>query len=722
MTHKAHILIIDPVDNPDLRVGLQYKYGFVVDYSTGGKNVLAAINRANPDVIVLNARLVEPSAHALLAQLTDSKASTPVVLVGSNGDIATTDFRYPHIAGWLSQNFTPAELALLIQTALDRALPASDLVLTKRAELVESNQRLARRVQELQTLFEIGKSVASQLDLETVLRRVAKAVVDLTGADESYLLLVDETEGDLYLRAEANLGEEDAKNFRIKAKDSISGQVVQTGQPITLTTDSAVLKVKTGLSVYSLVNVPLRAGQTVIGVLGANNRRQQRAFTGDDELLLSALADWAAIAIQNARLYDKIVQSARDLQLVNEVSQLVSGTLDVQQIPRLLLQRIAELVGAECGSLALLDQERGGVVFLLAYDAQGQELTDMTGLLMPRNQGIVGVVANTGQPVIANDVTKHPAWSPMPDNLTGFKTKKLIAVPLLAKGETVGVMELLNKDGDFTDKDVQLLTLVASSTAIAIQNARQYAAIKQANQALREAQEQRIAAERWAVLGKAAATLAHRINNSTALVPIAAQHTRELLEQAQLPDELRRDIEGNLERIERNSLYTVDLAEILLRRFRKNPTEAHNVNELIQQAVSVLDVPDNVSLILNLDPHLPEADTSDLLVDVFVELISNSIRAIGSREGLIRVATFKAGKGQVSAQITDNGPGIPAENMAKIFDMFFTTTPSGLGFGLWWVKTYLEQQHGDITVHSAPFQDTTFTITLPGNPLSLQTL
>ena len=115
---------------------------------------------------------------------------------------------------------------------------------------------------------------------------------------------------------------------------------------------------------------------------------------------------------------------------------------------------------------------------------------------------------------------------------------------------------------------------MASSAAVAIQNARQFADLETAHRALEEAQEQRIATERWAVLGKAAATLAHRINNSTALVPIAAQHTRELLAQVEMPPDLRQDIEGNLGRIERNSLYTVEIAGVLLRRFRKNPTQA----------------------------------------------------------------------------------------------------------------------------------------------------
>jgi signal transduction histidine kinase len=88
---------------------------------------------------------------------------------------------------------------------------------------------------------------------------------------------------------------------------------------------------------------------------------------------------------------------------------------------------------------------------------------------------------------------------------------------------------------------------------------------------------------------------------------------------------------------------------------------------------------------------------------------------LADREGLLRIASFKVGN-RVVIQVTDNGPGISADNINRVFDMFYTTHPQGLGFGLWWVKTFLEQQHGEITVESQPNQGTTFTLTLPSHP------
>ncbi len=713
------ILMIDPAYHTSLRAALISQYGLQIKHTASGRIALELLRQTQPDLIVLNANLSDVPAGSLLAQLKAQNLTTPIILIDANGESAKTNFNYTNIVGWVSQPVNAAELAALIQSALERPLPGGDLVLTKRVELIEANQQLTARVQQLQTLFEIGKAVTSQLELEAVLRQVVKAAVTLTDADESYLLLVDEASGNLYLRAEANLGVDEVKNFWVKVSDSIAGQVVQSGQPVVLAKDSHSVKVKTGLVVYALVNTPVKVGAQVIGVLGIDNRYQQRPFTPQDQLLLATLADWAAIAIQNAKLYAATTQMSRNLELVNQVSRLVSSTLDVEEIPRLLIQHTAEIFRAETGSLALVDRERGGVIFQLAYDGQGHELTQLKNFLMPLGQGIIGQVAQNGLPLIVNNVKEDPGWSPVADQLTGFTTKKIIAVPLIVEGEVLGVIELLNKkEGDFDQNDLELLSLVAASAAIAIQNARQYAALERSNQALQQAQEQRMAAERWAVLGKAAGSLAHRINNSTALVPIAAQHLRELLQQVNLPAELKPEIEAHLDRIERNTLYTVDLATALLRRFRHNPTQAHDANALIKRALTLIEIPPNIKLITHLDPDLPRVDTSDLLVDALIELLTNALRVLEGREGVIRIASFKTGE-RVAIQVTDNGPGIAADNINQVFDMFYTTHPRGLGFGLWWVKTFLEQQHGDITVESQPGQGTNFTITLPQNPVLL---
>jgi PAS domain S-box-containing protein len=185
----------------------------------------------------------------------------------------------------------------------------------KPAEIVQINQQLERRVQELSTLHSIGKAVTSSLNLEQVLNRIVEASVFLTNAEESFLLLIDEASGDLYMRAGKGLGEKGARGFRIKVEDTIAGEVVRTGKPVNIGgAEQDTYKVKTGYLVKSLLSVPLKLRNRTIGVLSVDNMvATGRPFTAHDMELLSALADYAAVAIENARLYQRAEERAQEL-------------------------------------------------------------------------------------------------------------------------------------------------------------------------------------------------------------------------------------------------------------------------------------------------------------------------------------------------------------------------------------------------------------------------
>jgi signal transduction histidine kinase len=152
------------------------------------------------------------------------------------------------------------------------------------------------------------------LDVEQLLNRIVEAGLYLTGAEEGSLLLMDQKNGDLYMRAARGLGEKFARGFRIKAEDSIAGQVVKTGEPYLESGNAQNLKVKTGYLVKSVAYVPLKMGSSVVGVLLVDNKVSTRPFTQNDISLLSALADYAVIAINNARLYETLKSFNQELE------------------------------------------------------------------------------------------------------------------------------------------------------------------------------------------------------------------------------------------------------------------------------------------------------------------------------------------------------------------------------------------------------------------------
>jgi CheY-like chemotaxis protein len=229
---------------------------------------------------------------------------------------------------------------------------------------------------------------------------------------------------------------------------------------------------------------------------------------------------------------------------------------------------------------------------------------------------------------------------------------------------------------------------------------------------LQKEHERRLAAEAWATLGKAAGNLMHRINNTTGLIPFAVQSLKELLGDAPIGDGRQGDIIADLDRIERNSKYTLQLAKALWKPFEDLPATRHDVNNLLEEAISVADIPTNVHLERQFDGDLPTIVTSHLLTDVFVELITNAIKAMPDG-GRLRVVSEKARDDYVEVRFSDTGRGISLEDQDKIFDLFFTTDKSSLGFGLWWVKTFLTSQGGTISIKSRKGRGTTFAIRLP---------
>ncbi len=191
------------------------------------------------------------------------------------------------------------EIVTAVKQSQKRARAMGDWV---RREIRRSTTSLEQRVDELETLVKLGRSITSSLDLDSVLMNVVSAAVELTSAEEGQLLLLDEKTDELYMRAGRNFDENFTRTFRLPVTDSLAGQVLSSGQAISFSED-APNKIKTAYLVHALIYMPLRVNERVIGVLGVDNRHNKRPFTQHNELVMAVLSDYAAIAIQNAQLY-----------------------------------------------------------------------------------------------------------------------------------------------------------------------------------------------------------------------------------------------------------------------------------------------------------------------------------------------------------------------------------------------------------------------------------
>ena len=291
-----------------------------------------ALREINPAVLVVSERLGDQSGLDLAKHTLDRFPTLPIIFYAFKHD--PDQVIQVMRAGLSDYLFPPLKINLIMQSIVDsqnRARKTGDWV---RREVKRSTASLEARVSDMEALVNLSRSIAASLDLDSVLTSVVTAAVELTSAEEGHLLLLDESTQDLYMRASRNFDDQDAHTFRLPVNDSLAGQVIQTGKPISFCQDSPN-KIKTSFLVYALVYVPLSYNGQVIGVLGVDNRSPKRSFTQHDELLMSVLADFATIAIQNARSYAASESERVKLQTI--LANIQDGVILMDQEKRVLI-------------------------------------------------------------------------------------------------------------------------------------------------------------------------------------------------------------------------------------------------------------------------------------------------------------------------------------------------------------------------------------------------
>jgi signal transduction histidine kinase len=459
-----------------------------------------------------------------------------------------------------------------------------------------------------------------------------------------------------------------------------------------------------------LLAAPLIWQDAARGVLIVHDRNVGRTFRDRDVALLQSLADMtASVAQQNERLARMTAQ----FRTLHTIDVALTSSLELGHVLNLILEKAAELVGAEHGSLRQLEPESGKLVLKAHYgDGWTPEKLAYT---LRIGQGIARWVAEHRRPYLSPDVRQDPL------NIVLFEDmRSSISVPLQygqedpsEPDEFLGVLLLeSSRVAAFDQQDVELLEALAQEAVIAIQNASQH-------YRLRTEQEKRLAAEKWAVMGQAATALAHRINNLMGIVPVSSRETMRSLAKIEMPDLERRWIEANLGRIERNARFVLKLSDALFRPFKDSgPSAKLDANHLLNEALEYADLPAEVEVDRNFEKNLPLVNCSLLLLDIFLELITNARKAMeDSEQRRLQVSsrTEEDDAGMwVIVEIADTGRGIAPDQMEHLWSMF-QQSEDGLGFGLWWLRTFIERQGGSIECRSKADKGARFIVRLPAS-------
>lgn len=449
-------------------------FGYKTLHAYDGQTGLAQIRETRPDLVMLDFNLPEMTGLDVLQQMAQESLYTPVILMtGYGSELSAIEAFRLGAKDYLIKPFTVDEV---VET-IDRALLESRLRHDK-AELAEQLRRLKvemnRQTHEMNTLFKIGKAITSLLSVDQVLERVQEAARYLTDAEESCIRLLNPAADTLTTYTRPTLLDQEAGVESISVDDSYLQTVIRQGRPFRqsrLINDG--LKLETGLFARSLLCVPLKLRGVVMGALEVRNQIALRSFSRRDEFLLSFLADYAAIALENARVLQAadqaLTRKVEELRTLIDITRSITSTLNLDEVTHLAIKLVHDSWQVEAASLWWLDAKGHS---LRVLSNSGTPTDVLSQMVVPLGEGFVGTVAQTGQWIYANDVMSHPLHYRSVDDQTGFRTRSILCVPLKFRGEVVGALQLVNKrDDDFDDQDVERARSIAAAVAIAMTNA-----------------------------------------------------------------------------------------------------------------------------------------------------------------------------------------------------------------------------------------------------------
>jgi len=174
-----------------------------------------------------------------------------------------------------------------------------------------------------------------------------------------------------------------------------------------------------------------------------------------------------------------------NLNRLVEINQILNSELELRQQLKHILSTVVDILACEATSLMFYDEDEQLLKFTVSIGAESE---DLESIPVPLEGSIAGIVFTQNQPMLINDVSQEPNHYTVVEEMTGFKVRSLLGVPINIRDQTIGVLEGLNKlDGEFTDQDLQLLSLIAGQAAVAINNVRIINELQNAYEELRKA-------------------------------------------------------------------------------------------------------------------------------------------------------------------------------------------------------------------------------------------
>lgn len=537
-------------------------------------------------------------------------------------------------------------------------------------------------------LVEVGQDVLSELDLEGVLRRVAEAAREVTGARYAALGVLNETGESLGRFIHVGIDEETrAVIGDLPRGRGVLGELIRTPEPLRLK-DVGEHPHSYGFPaghppMASFVGVPIAIRGKAFGNLYITEKIGAEEFTAGDEEALVVLAGWAAIAIENARLYtdvasrqEQLQRALRQVETTLAITKAVGGETNLERVLELIVKRARALVEAQALVVFLV---RGESLEVAATVGRGRN--ELRALRQPLEGSAVGAVVQSREPATLD--------GPESDGLrAGVGAEVALLVPLVFRGECLGVLAAFDRvvgGPGFDADDLRLLQSFATSAATAVataQNVQQSRLRERVDAAERERHH-------WA----------HELHDE-ALQQLAAIRLElaSALRSASSPepsaDPVHEAARRTVDRLEEE----IDNLSRLINELRPVPLETLGLKRAVESlaAETASQAGIDVDASIDVEDDLPP-DTERTVYRLFQESLTNIVKHAGADSAQLEAVQTN---GELTLRVTDDGSG-------------FDTTARSSGVGLRGMRERVEVLGGTFAISSEPGSGTEMTARLP---------
>ncbi len=569
---------------------------------------------------------------------------------------------------------------LNVESDRGNAFDESDLAvlqsLAQQAGLAIEKARLLaaerQRADELDALYTTLTDIAAELELPSLLEAIVKRAAGLMNATGGELGLYDEASQEVRIVVSHNLGGNYASTIH-KLGEGAMGTVAETRQPLVI---EDYQQWEGGLSQYPDIHAtlatPLEVGGRLVGVFTTVTTDPDRKFDSSDLHLLSIFARQAAIAIENARLFKAEQRRAEQFHVIGKVGQRITSILAVDELLDQIARLIQEAFNYYHVGIGLIEGDE------VVYTAGAGVLWDD-----PRFQveparfkigrtGVTGWVAQSGEPLLVPDVSQERRYIWM----RGSRTRSELAMPIKAKGEVIGVMDVQSDYlNAFDESDLAVLQSLADQAGIAIENALLY----------EQAQQVAILEERR----RLARDLHDSVTQSLYSVTLFAEAARRLAGNGDLER-----TESYLGKLGETAQQALKEMRLLVYELRPSRLEQEGLISALDQRLSTVERRAGVetTLLVEGNVDLPKS-VEEGVYGIALEALNNALKHAAASEVTVQIRSDDAGV--VELEVADNGRGFNPDAVG-----------STGGMGLISMRERTERLGGEFQIVSAPGEGT----------------